>query len=459
MNGVIRSVLLVSALALSAGHGAAAYAAPQTNEGVLSDGTPWRIDVPEKWNGVALVDLDYAGQQNPAATPRIKLLLDHGYALAGASRAKTGWRVKESADNLAQVAAEVQRLHGKPKLTIAFGQSLGGHTSFGAVELRPDVFDGGVSMCGAPAGVIGLWNGKTDAMFVAKTLLAPQSNIPLIHYPADQAQTVLPEWKKMFEAAQATPAGRARIALAATLAQLPTWSDTKKTQPAATDDDGLQAGLYDSLAGGPLPLVAQYGSSRYQLEQISGGNFTFNTGVGYAAGLKRLSGARLVERLYKKAGLNLQADLQALAKAPRIAPEPAPISVLSYQIYGAHLQKPIITMHASGDPISPIDATEALTSELRSAGKADLVRQVYTNAAGHCPFSPAETLAVTERLVARLNGGRWQATDAATMNKLAQSYAAGETRFIVYKPNPFLRPFGQKDLAAIRKARAAKSTN
>jgi len=421
----------------------------KTQAGVLPDGSPWRIDMPDNWNGAVLVNLDYAGGNDMANNPRSRLLLERGYALAGTNRAKTGWNVKASVENLAGVVKQFRELYGKARLTLAFGQSLGGHTAFGAVELRPDLFDGGVAMCGAPAGIVAMWNGKMDALFIVRTLLAPGSNVPLIHYPADQAKTVLPRWREVLEAAQRTPGGRARIALAATLAQLPAWSVPSKQQPASSDDDALEDGLYDSLAAGPLPLLAQYGGSRFALEQLGGGNFSFNTGVDYASNLHHLRGAQLVERLYQKAGLNLRADLDALASAPRIAPEYEPIAALSYQIYGARLKRPVITLHASGDQISPPDTTSALDLELRAHHKQALVRQVYTNAAGHCPFSPAEVLAVTERLVHRIQSGRWEPTDAATLNLLAASYASGETRFIPYLPEPFLRPFGLRDLKSL----------
>src|SRR5690606_12927201 len=113
-------------------------------------------------------------------------------------------------------------------------------------------------LCGGLSGSVGQWQSKLDAVYVAKMLLAPDDpNLPVINVPDDFATTARPAWLAMFAKAQQTPEGRARIALAAVLGQLPTWSVASKPKPAGWDLAALQEGLYDSLAGGPLPLIGQ----------------------------------------------------------------------------------------------------------------------------------------------------------------------------------------------------------
>jgi hypothetical protein len=150
--------------------------------------------------------------------------------------------------------------------------------------------------CGSLAGVIGLWNGKMDALFVLKTLLAPgDPRYPVIDIPDDFAAVTRPDWLALVDAAQATPEGRARIALAGVIAQLPTWSSGAKPIPAPGDYDALQEGLYDSLAGAFPPVIGQAMSSRNEINRRSGGNISWNLGVDYAAILAEVDNSDVVQ--------------------------------------------------------------------------------------------------------------------------------------------------------------------
>ena len=202
-----------------------ASADTRVSTGTLPDGTAYRIDVPDPWNGVLLIGLDYAaGGARPSE--QTQALLARGYAMAGTTRLVTGWAVDQSIANQLATIDLVVRLYGKPSRTIVLGSSLGAHTGAATIQARPDRFDGAVLMCGGLAGTVGLWNSKLDALFVAKTLLAPaDAALPVVGIPGDFATTARPAWLKALAAAQETPQGRARIALAAVLAQLPTWSD------------------------------------------------------------------------------------------------------------------------------------------------------------------------------------------------------------------------------------------
>ena len=143
--------------------GRPAHAATRSQSGVLADGTAYRMDVPDNWNGALLLDLDYATRPDPTGEPRNALLLSRGYAMAGVTRLKTGWAVPSSVDNLIATLGLFEHAYGKPKWAIAFGGSLGGHTSATAVNIHPERFAGAVAMCSSPAGAIGIWNGKFDA--------------------------------------------------------------------------------------------------------------------------------------------------------------------------------------------------------------------------------------------------------------------------------------------------------
>jgi hypothetical protein len=73
-----------------------------------------------------------------------------------------------------------------------------------------------------------------------------------------------------------------------------------------------------------------------------------------------------------------------------------------------------------------------------------MLRQVYTNSAGHCGFSAAEVVAAVETVAARLKAGQWgDTTDPDRMNAVAQALNLGSARFIPYTPDTFVRAAGR----------------
>src|SRR5690606_14518331 len=262
-RSIARRLLVAGLFSLFA---VSAYAATEVTSGTLPDGTPYRIDYPDNWNGTLLVSLDYAPNGGNSATNRE--LQDRGFATSGVSRTVTGWSVGDAIANHVRVVELFSERYGPPAYTFINGSSLGAHTGASAIQARSDVFDGAVLQCGSLAGIIGLWNSKLDALFVLKTLLAPgDPRYPVIDIPDDFATVARPDWLALIDAAQATPEGRARIALAGVIAQLPTWANPSKPIPMPGDYEALQEGLYDSLAGAFPPVIGQAMSSRNEINR------------------------------------------------------------------------------------------------------------------------------------------------------------------------------------------------
>lgn len=425
------AALLLAACAL------AANAATLVTSGTLPDGTPYRIDQPDNWNGTLLVSLDYAPN---GGTSAVNLELHkRGFATSGVTRSVTGWSVGDAVANHVRVHEIFTQLYGRPARTYVNGSSLGGHTGAAALQARPDIFSGAVLQCAGLAGMVGSWNQKLDGLFVAKTLLAPNDpRYPVIDIPDNFATVTRPAWLAMLQQAQQTPEGKARIALAAVMAQLATWSVGSKPIPAAGDVDALQAGLYDSFAGNSLPAVGQMMSSRNELNRRSGGNISWNLGVDYDAMLARVQNADVVRALYQKAGLSLEDDMARLRAAPRIVATPDAIRWGRVQVVSEPLKVPVVTMTGIGDQISPTSAQQAYESV---AGSENL-RQTYLRVAGHCGFNGPETVAAVEALHARVTTGTWPDTSPAAMNALAATVPlAGAPRFVEHTPDVFQRPF------------------
>lgn len=416
---------------------ATAQAATQVTSGTLPDGTAYRIDYPDNWNGTLLVSLDYAPN---GGTQAVNVELHkRGFATSGVTRNVTGWSVGDAVANHVRVHELFTQRHGRPANTYVNGSSLGGHTGAAALQARPDIFTGGLLQCAGLAGMVGSWNQKFDGLFVAKTLLVPDDpQYPVIDIPDNFATVTRPAWLSMLAQAQQTPAGKARIALAAVIAQLATWSVGSKPIPAPGDYDALQAGLYDSFAGNSLPAVGQMMSSRNELNRRSGGNISWNVGVDYDAILARVQNADVVRAMYDKAGLSLEADMARLRAAPRVTATPDAIRWGRVQVISKPLTAPVVTMTGIGDQISPTSAQQAYEAVAGS----DNLRQTYVRAAGHCGFNGPETVAAVEVLHQRVTTGSWPDTSPAAMNALATTVPlSGTPRFLAHTPDVFQRPF------------------
>ena len=159
--------------------------------------------------------------------------------------------------------------------------------------------------------------------------------------------------------------------------------------------------------------------------------------------------------LYKAAGLNLSADLHTLQSAPRIAPSFRAVRYLSkYVAFNGRISVPVLTMHTTGDGLVVPENEQAYRSVVDRAGRGELLRQVFVDRAGHCAFTPAETITAVQVLLNRLHTGHWNVPSPDAMN--AQAAALGPqyniysvngqveataAAFTPYQPDQYLRPF------------------
>ncbi|GAB3469471.1 alpha/beta hydrolase [Massilia terrae] len=426
-----RIIAIACAAIACASHAADTFS---TTEGKLKDGTPYRIDMPAHWNGVVLIGLDYASKPR---TPDVQALLGEGYAMAGTTRELSGWAIQRAAANAIETLDLVEAKYGKAQLPIQLGQSQGGHTASVSVQAYPERWRGAVVKCGGLSGSVAQWQAKLDGLFVAKALLAPGSALPVTNIPDDWQKTAIPAWNAVLDKALETPAGRARIAFAARVAQLPEWSVPAKPEPAADDVDARARGLADSLRS----LVRQAMSSRHQIEHLSGGNISANTGVDYGALLAAVDEDELVRGLYRSAGVPLAADLAVLEKTPRLSADPKALAYVATGVFDGDLKVPVLTLNGLGDEISPTASQQAFQQAVDKAGKGAMLRQAYTHSAGHCGFTPAETVASVHALVTRVRSGQWPDTSAAGMSALADASKLGQSRFVPFTPAVFQRPY------------------
>jgi pimeloyl-ACP methyl ester carboxylesterase len=417
---------------------------PDTVVGDIA-GAPFQVQVPYPWNGT-LVLFSHGYQSRggrrpdpPADAPdpvSKQWLLDHGYALAGSGYSQQGWAVEQAFDDQIALLDRFSRLgFGRPVRVVAWGNSMGGLITTGLVQLYPARFAGAIPMCGVVAGATGMWNQLLDTEFVFKTLVAPTSSLRLVNVRDPAANFRLAS--SLLGAAQATPGGRARLALAAAVSGVPGWYDTGGVRPPASNYAGRELGQFTWDAR----LDFYFGFFlRQEVERRAGGNPSWNTGVDYRRQLEVSNDRIEVQALYRAAGLDLDHDLEMLAQAPRVTAVASAVGYLqTYFRANGHIQMPVLTMHTTDDGLVLPDDEVAYADAVRAAGDAALLRQTFVRRAGHCAFTPSETLAAFLTLVDRLDSGRWGQMRPVYLNSMAATLDVGPSSFIVFKPTDLLR--------------------
>lgn len=411
------------------------------------DGANYLFQVPANWNGTLLLYSHGYRFTGSALTPQDGsdsatdgVLLQQGYALAGSSYSQNGWALQQAFHDQFALLDFFNQTCGTPMRTIPWGDSLGGIITAGLVQLQPWRFAGAMPLCGVLSGGIGTWNQALDSSFAFNILIAG-GQLPPVHItdPSGNFATAQADIK----AAQATPQGRARIALSSALGDLPGWFDPTSPEPAATDFTAQEQNQF--LWQSQVDLAFAF-FGRQELENRAGGNPSWNVGVDYEAQLLKSTDLREVEALYKQAGLNLDQDLDTLNRAQRINADPQAVRYLSQFItFNGDLDIPVLTMHTTGDGLVVNPNENTYAQVVRENGDTSLLRQVFVHRAGHCTMTPAERLTAINTLIHRINTGHWgDTTDPALMNTEAAAFGSLNVEppsFIQFKPAVFLRPF------------------
>jgi pimeloyl-ACP methyl ester carboxylesterase len=426
--------------------------------GSLADGATYLMEVPQHWNKTLfLYSHGYVapGQPNPAQDVGDPVtgawLLEHGYAIAGSSYSSTGWAIAQALPDQIKTLEAFRHLVGHPKRVIAWGHSLGGIITAGLIQRYPHTFSGALPMCGVLAGGVATWNTALDGAFAFQALLDPSVQVVHITNPVANLQGA----EAVAVSAQETPQGRARLALTAALGDVPGWFTPLSKPPAATNyaaQERLQF-LWFTKVDGPFIFAL-----RAELEARAGGNPSWTTGVNFAAQLANSADRAEVQALYKAAGLSLRADLRGLNRASQISADQSAVRYLEHNIaFTGRINIPVLSMHTTGDGLVIPENEQAYASVVHRAGRSFLLRQVFVRRAGHCAFTPAETVTAVKLLLHRMRTGQWGrgALTPSHLNAAAKALGPGlnifvdshgnvvavNPAFLRYSPPAYPRPF------------------
>src|SRR3954447_4460875 len=422
--------------------------------GTLADGGSWVADVPDGWNGTLLLYSHGWGSSTPQDPPDRNTqaaLLDRGYALAGSSYAPAPpgslWALGSAVGDQFETLQAVEQtvLPSAPRHVIAVGTSMGGLVSALEDERSNGRIDGALTTCGLIGGGIKLSNYQLDQFYAMSRLLAPGQPITLVRFASagDAFATGL-QLNAIAAQAQATPAGRARLALTMAFGNVATWA-AGQPMPASNDYALQEQEQYQVEFGAPAPPLPPFltvpvfvESGRQQIELAAGGNPSWTAGVDFARLFAGSPYAQEGKTLYKQAGLDLASDLRTLTRDADITADPAAVAWMrATSVPTGALQVPELDLHTISDQLVPVQNEDAYAALVRRSGAEPLFRQAFVERQGHCNFTSAELVAGVLAIQRRIETGHWgSVAESAKLNASAAATGLGDSAFTVYHPAP-----------------------
>jgi len=163
-------VLLLSLTLIDRSPAAKAKAAPLDLSGEIH-GAPYRIRVPDVWNGTLLIfahgyrdKADHPGEidnRNADVAPSAALeapLLAQGFALAGTAYKDNGWAIEDAIQDVRNLAIFFRENVAPPQRTIIVAASLGTFVGYKSMEQFNGIYDGALCLCSVGAGATRLWD-------------------------------------------------------------------------------------------------------------------------------------------------------------------------------------------------------------------------------------------------------------------------------------------------------------
>jgi pimeloyl-ACP methyl ester carboxylesterase len=420
---------LLAALALTARPAAAETPAPEGRRSLTGeiDGAEYRVELPARWNGTLLL---YSHGYFPAGFPSFGIsvtnrvesetwLLDHGFALAASNfKGFSGYQVEQGVRDQIALLDWFEANVGRPRRTIATGQSMGAAIAALLGERHPQRFAGVSTICGE-YDTHGIFNAGLDVVFAVRTLLADEPvDLVRVTDPAHSLQVL----QTAIERALTTPEGRARVALAASFNNITGWYNAHQPRPADLDEWLRQQAQWVlnayTLGFGP--------GARPDLEAKAGGNPSSNVGVDYRHQLARSAERSVVVEAYRRAGLDVGPDLDRLNAAPRITADPAAVDwMYRHGVARGTIRVPMVTLHTTGDGGAVPDGERWYAEQVQRRSHPGLLRNLWVERGGHCSVSAAEEITALSTLIERMSTGRWPSLRPERLNEAVQALGPG----------------------------------
>lgn len=342
-------------------------------DGTQQSGATYRICMPATWNGKLLVYAHgYVAPNRPlgipedqlgvAGSPTVAELANGlGYGFVTSGYSTNGLAIQQGIADLVDAVAIFAAEEGTPSQVLLAGVSEGGAITALAIERHPDVFDGGLAMCG-PYGnfrdqinYFGDFRVLFDYLFPA--LIPPT--------PIDVPPTLLENWESTYYTATVQPVISATAQITAVNQLLAISGAPFDDADPTTKIETVERLLWYNV------FATNDANSKL------GGQPFDNRTRNYSGSFDDVLLNQAVERY--------DADPEALA------------ALVAYETTG-RLTRPLITLHTSGDPVVPLWHSVGYSTKIAAAGRSALHEAIVLDANGHCQFTSAAVLSAFGRL-------------------------------------------------------------
>jgi pimeloyl-ACP methyl ester carboxylesterase len=338
------------------------------------EGGVYRVEIPETWNGDLVLYAhgyvasggDNGSQLRVGNAPIRQHLIEQGYAWAASSYRCNGYVPGQGLADTVALSGLFTRLNqGRaPRRTYLTGTSMGGHVTVLGMHEFPTAFAGGLAMC--PAGP------ELFDFFAASTAAAEV--VTGVQLTRDTLRDGL---QKM--------------------------SELLGKPPAYTEKGKQLASIEIQISGGPRPFAVEGLASRF-IPNISASATAL---LGGTTPVDRAAATTQIKYAIDD-NLGLTADAISAQVRRKVAdPEVRNTNGPYEEVvpYDGKIERPLLTMHGTGDLFVPIFLERTLKKEIANAGRQNLLTQRIYRIAGHCQFSQPEMIKSFDDMVKWASGG------------------------------------------------------
>jgi pimeloyl-ACP methyl ester carboxylesterase len=242
-----------------------------------------------------------------------------------------------------------------PQRTYLTGTSMGGHVTILGLHQFPAAFAGGLAMCPAGPELFDFYAGVGAA---AEVLTGIQFKANELQQDATQMAALL------------------------------------GTPPDLTDKGRQLANVEIGISGGPRPFAIE--------GLASGGRFLANISGGALAGVDSPQNRAVSTTQITYVGA-LNDRVRRKSGDPVYRSDRAPYDEVAP--FDGRIERPLLTLHGTGDLFVPIFLERRLKAAVDAAGKRALLAQRIYRIAGHCGFTQAEQIKAFDDLVKWVRDG------------------------------------------------------
>jgi pimeloyl-ACP methyl ester carboxylesterase len=335
----------------------------------------YRVEIPDNWNGDLVLfahgfvaSTGENGAMLRVGTHRFREhVVKQGFAWAASSYRCNGYVPGQGLVDTMLLSDLFKESNGGRAATRTFltGESMGGHVTLLGMQEFPTAFAGGLAMC--PAG--------PELFDYFAAMSAAAEVVSGVHFHANSVSQDLGRMAEAF--------GKA---------------------PDYTDKGRQMASIEIEVSGGPRPFAMEGLASRFAAN--------YGTSVGALLG-STTPANRAVDTAHIRYSIDPDLELSAdtlNAKARRKTGDPefrgAAAPYEEIVPFDGRIERPLMTMHGTGDLYVPISLERTLKRAVKAAGKEPLLTQRIYRIGAHCQFSQTEMTKAFDDLVMWVKTGQ-----------------------------------------------------